>query len=286
MIPIVLRLGPIPIFGYITIYSFGLMMALGFIAADLLLSHECRRRGFSSELGTAIVVWGAIGGLAGARIYDVFDNWSGYMAHPWSIILSGAGFVWYGGLIGGIISTWLVARYYRVSFLTVADMCAAPLVLGMAFGRMGCQLSGDGDWGLPSRVPWAMAYPRAIVGWDPETVLKLDRHDNLVSGFFPGVRVHPTPIYEASLYVAIFCLLWSFRKKVTVEGEILYLYLILTGATRFMVEFVRINPRILWGLSEAQIISLLMIIAGSMAWYWSATRRAAAESASREALRA
>ncbi|HKU27818.1 MAG TPA: prolipoprotein diacylglyceryl transferase [Candidatus Sulfotelmatobacter sp.] len=279
MIPVILRLGPV------TIYSYGLMMALGFIAGDLLLSHECRRRGFDSELGTAIVVWGAIGGLAGARLYDVLDNWAAYMSHPASIIFSGAGFIWYGGLIGGLVSTWLVAKRHRVPFLTVADMCAAPLVLGMAFGRIGCLLSGDGDWGLPSKLPWAMAYPRAIVGWGPETVLKLDSHDNLVSGFFPGVRVHPTPIYEAILYVGIFAFLWSIRRRVTVQGELLYLYLILAGTARFLVEFVRINSRVLWGLSEAQVISLIMIAAGSMAWYWS-RRRAEAVSASREALRA
>jgi phosphatidylglycerol:prolipoprotein diacylglycerol transferase len=279
MIPIILRLGPV------TIYSYGLMMALGFIAGDLLLSRECRRRGFDSELGTAIVVWGAIGGLAGARLYDVLDNWPTYMSHISSIIFSGAGFIWYGGLIGGVVSTWLVAKRHRVPFLTVADMCAAPLVLGMAFGRMGCLLSGDGDWGLPSRLPWAMAYPKAIVGWGPDTVLKLDSHGNLVSGFFPSVRVHPAPIYEAILYVAIFAFLWSIRKRVTIEGELFYFYLILAGTARFLIEFVRINPRVLWGLSEAQIISLIMIAAGTMAWYWS-RRRAEAVSASREALRA
>jgi len=280
MIPIILRLGPV------TIYSYGLMMALGFIAGDLLLSHQCRRRGFNAELGTALIVWGAIGGLSGARLYDVFDHWAAYLSHPASIVFSGAGFVWYGGLIGGIISTWLVSRYYRVSFLTVADMCAAPLALGMAFGRIGCQVSGDGDWGLPSRLPWAMAYPKAIVGWGPDSVLKFDHHGDLISGFFPGVRVHPTPIYEAVLYIAIFGFLWSIRKKVTLEGELLYLYLIMTGVARFMVEFVRINPRVLWGLSEAQLISLLMIVAGAIAWYWSSQQRAETTSARREALRA
>ncbi|MBV8774987.1 MAG: prolipoprotein diacylglyceryl transferase [Deltaproteobacteria bacterium] len=280
MIPIILRLGPV------TIYSYGLMMALGFIAADLLLSHECRRRGFPAELATGLIVWGAIGGLAGARLYDVFDNWSAYMGHPASIVFSGAGFIWYGGLIGGILATLLVARYYEISFLTVADMCAAPLALGMALGRMGCQLSGDGDWGLPSNLSWAMAYPRAIVGWGPDTVLKLDGHGNLISGYFPGVRVHPTPIYEAILYVAIFCFLWSIRRKTTLEGELLYLYLILAGSARFLVEFVRINPRVLWGLSEAQLISLVMIGAGSMAWYWSSRRRGEPVKAGREALRA
>jgi phosphatidylglycerol---prolipoprotein diacylglyceryl transferase len=280
MIPILFRLGPI------TVYSYGLMMALGFIAGDLLLNRECRRRGYSPDLGTALVVWCAIGGLAGARILDVLNNLPIYMSHPVAIVFSGAGFVWYGGLIGGIIAALLVARYYRISFLTIADMCAAPLVLGMAFGRMGCLLSGDGDWGLPSRLPWAMAYPHAIVGWGPESVLKLNRFDQLVSGYYPGVRVQPTPIYEAILYVAIFCLLWGMRKRWKFEGEAFYIYLILAGAVRFLVEFVRINPRILWGLSEAQIISAIMIVAGGLAWYWAASRHAQIATAGREALRA
>jgi phosphatidylglycerol:prolipoprotein diacylglycerol transferase len=218
----------------------------------------------------------------------VFDNWAEYMAHPWSIVLSGAGFVWYGGLIAGILSTWLVARRYKLSFLTLTDMCAAPLMLGQAFGRMGCLLSGDGDWGLPSKLPWAMAYPKAIVGWHgdlhladggfiPATVLKLDPQGRLVDGFFPGVRVHPTPIYEILLYVAIFAVMWSMRKRSSFEGQQLCLYLILGGLARWLVEFLRINLRVLWGQSEAQIISLVMISAGLAAWWWLASRSAAIE---------
>jgi len=267
MIPVLLRLGPL------TIYSYGLMMAFGFIAGDIVLGRECRRRGFPPELASSVVVWGAIAGIVGARIYDVFDNWPAYRTDLPSIVLSGSGFVWYGGLIGGIISTWIVARYYKVSFLTVADMCAPALILGQAFGRMGCQLSGDGDWGAPSKVPWAMAYPNAIVGWNERTVLALNSHNELVSGFYPGVRVHPTPIYEVILYTTIFFVLWSLRKKINVEGRILCLYLILGGAARFLVEFLRINPRVFLGLSEAQLISLLMITAGTIGWLWSAARQ-------------
>ena len=289
MIPVLLRLGPI------TIHSFGLMMAVGFIASDFVLARESRRRGYSPELANAIVVWGAIAGIAGSRIYDLFDNWAFYMADPWSIVLSGAGFVWYGGLIAGVAATWLVARHYRVPFLTVADMCAPALILGQAFGRIGCQLSGDGDWGLPSTLPWAMAYPRAIVGWHgdihlangnfiPSTMLKLDPHGVLTDAFFPGVRVHPAPIYETLLYVAVFCVLWALRTRINVEGRILYLYLILAGAARFVVEFVRINPRVLWGLSEAQLISLVMMGAGTAAWYWSMVRQPA--HGARQAVRA
>src|ERR1041385_6381351 len=115
MIPVLFHLGPI------TIYSYGLMMALGFIAGDLVLTSECRRRGFNPELGNSTVVWGAIGGIVGAQVYDVIANWSDYAAHPASIVFSGAGFVWYGGLIGGIFATWMVARHYKVRFLTLTD---------------------------------------------------------------------------------------------------------------------------------------------------------------------
>jgi phosphatidylglycerol---prolipoprotein diacylglyceryl transferase len=282
MIPVLLHLGPIPI------YSFGVMAALGFLAANFTLALECRRRGIDTSLADSVVVWAAIAGFVGSRIYDVFDNWSQYMAHPWSIVLSGAGFVWYGGFIGGMLSTWLVGRRYKLRFVTVADMCAAPLILGQAFGRMGCLLSGDGDWGLPSTLPWAMAFPKAIVGWHgdlhlsdgsflPATVLKLDSHGMLVDGYFPGVRVHPTPIYEVLMFLAIFAVMWSWRSHSSFAGQQLCLYLILSGLERFLVEFLRINPRVLWGLSEAQLFSVVMITAGVATWFWLGRRQPATE---------
>jgi phosphatidylglycerol:prolipoprotein diacylglycerol transferase len=111
-----------------------------------------------------------------------------------------------------------------------------------------------------------MAYPHAIVGWNSQTVLKLDGHGQLVSGFFPGVRVHPAPIYETLLYTVIFVVLWRLRGRGFADGRLFFLYLILAGAARFMVEFVRINPRVFIGLSEAQLIAIIMIILGSVAW--------------------
>jgi phosphatidylglycerol---prolipoprotein diacylglyceryl transferase len=270
MFPVLLHLGPI------TIYSYGLMMAMGFITGDFLLTRECHRRGISPDFANAIVVWGAVGGIVGSRIYDVFDNWPVYAANPWSIVFSGAGFVWYGGFIGGVVAAAIVSRYYKVPILRAFDMCAPALIMGQALGRLGCLFSGDGDWGLPSTLPWAMAYPNAIVGWNARTVLKLDAYGNLVSGYFPGVRVHPAPIYESMLYAAIFCLMWSMRKKAP-EGRLICLYLILEGLARFMVEFVRINPRVAFGLSEAQLISLVMIAIGLAAWHFTAAQPVAVE---------
>ena len=277
MIPVLLHLGPI------TIYSYGLMMAMGFITGDFLLTRECRRRGISPDFANSIVIWGAIGGIVGSRIYDVFDNWTAYAGNPWSMVFSGSGFVWYGGFIGGVTAAAIVSKYYKVPILRSFDMCAPALIMGQAFGRLGCLLSGDGDWGLPSTLPWAMSYPSAIVGWNTRTVLKLDEHGHLISGFFPGVRVHPAPVYESILYVGIFCLMWSIRKKAP-EGRLLCLYLILEGLARFTVEFVRINERVALGLSEAQLISLVMITIGLAGWPLTSARAVPLEA--RGALRA
>ena len=270
MIPILLRLGPIHLFGHpltLTIYSYGLMMALGFIAADLVIASECPRRGIDSDYATAIVLWGALGGIVGARLYDVLDNWRFYMANPITIVWSGSGFVWFGGFIGGVTAAYFVARYYKVPVGATADMCGPALAIGQALGRIGCHLSGDGDWGAPSTLPWAIAYPKAIVGWGPQTVLKAGPHGELMSAFFPGVRVHPTAIYEAILYAGVFIILWSMRRRSGTPGRIFYLYLLLLGGCRFMVEFLRINPRVLWGLTEAQLIALVMVVVGAVALY-------------------
>jgi len=270
MIPILFRIGPI------TVYSYGLMMALGFLAADFFASLEFKRHGYNPEQASILVLWVAVCGIAGSRIYDILDNLPRYMADPWSMIFSGSGFVYFGGLLGGLIASYFVAMRYRIPWLTMGDMCAPSLIIGHAIGRIGCQLSGDGDWGMPSTVPWAMAFPKAIVGWNAQTVLKLDAHDNLVSGFFPGVRVHPTPIYETILYTAGFLILWSLRKKPHFDqspGRLFYLYLVLAGSSRFAVEFWRVNPRIFLGLSEAQLISAAMMITGIIAYCFTGAKQ-------------
>ncbi|HEY9157335.1 prolipoprotein diacylglyceryl transferase [Candidatus Binatus sp.] len=259
MIPVLFHLGPL------TVYSYGLMLALGFLAGDYVIRLECVRRGLDPEYSSSIVIAAAVMGLAGSRIYAILDDLPTYLADPKLMIFSGSGFVFYGGMIGGILGAYLVSRWYRIGFAVTMDMCAPAIAVGQAIGRIGCQLSGDGDWGLPSTLPWAMAYPRAIVGWNSETVLKLDEHYRLVSGFFPGVRVHPAPVYETILYLGVFAILWSMRKRYHPVGRLMYWYLVLAGATRFLVEFVRVNPRVFHGLSEAQLIAIAMMIVGGAA---------------------
>ncbi len=259
MIPVLFHLGPL------TVYSFGLMMALGFLAADYVIRFECVRRGYDPDYSSSIVIAAAVMGLVGSRLYAILDDLPAYLADPKTMIFSGSGFVFYGGMIGGILGAYLVSRWYRIGFGATMDMCAPALAIGQAIGRIGCQLAGDGDWGLPSTLPWAMTYPNAIVGWNSETVLKLDEHYRLVSGYFPGVRVHPAPVYETILYLGVFAIVWSMRKTSHPAGRLIYWYLVLAGGARFVVEFVRINPRVFYGLSEAQVIAFAMMAVGSVA---------------------
>jgi phosphatidylglycerol:prolipoprotein diacylglycerol transferase len=137
----------------------------------------------------------------------------------------------------------------------VTDCIAPSLAVGQAIGRIGCQLAGDGDWGTPSTVPWAMSYPNAIIGWEQWT------REN---GLPIDVRVHPAPVYETILYALVFLVLWRRRLTPHPDGYILWLYLLLSGAARFLVEFVRVNPRFAYGLSEAQFISLAIAAIGAV----------------------
>src|SRR5260370_23728999 len=253
MIPVLLRIGPI------TIYSCGLMVALGFIAGDLVLASEFKRKGYDPEPVSMMVLWLAVTAMVGSRIYDIVDNWQSYIADPKSMVMAGAGFVYYGGFIGAFLTSFALTRYYRIPWFAFGDMCAPALALGHAIGRIGCQLSGDGDWGTVSNLPWAMSSPNAIVGWNANTVLARDSQGHLISGFFPGVRVHPAPIYETILYSIVFLILWSLRKKINIEGRLFYVYLMLAGASRFLVEFVRINERVFLGLTESQVIAAMMM---------------------------
>lgn len=242
MYPVIIELGPI------TIYSFGLMMALAFLAAAYVAGKELERKGREAEIASSLVIWAAVGGIVGARLWLVIDDWQGFIADPLGSLFSGAGFVWYGGLVGGALAVgWAAQHYYKIGFFLIADCVAPGLALAHGIGRIGCQLAGDGDWGSVTTLPWGMAYENAIIGWD----------------YPPGVRVHPTPIYEMIAYFAIAGVLWRWRKRDEAEGSMFAWYLILSSLARFLVEFVRINPPVLLDLSAAQWTAIALALAGA-----------------------
>ncbi len=261
MHPILFKVGPL------TIYSFGTLMALAALTAGWVVQLELKRYRYQPDLASSMVMAAAVGGLVGARLFFIFEDWESFVRSPLHFIFSGAGFTWYGGLLGGTLGvTWLVRRK-QIPWLDAADIAAPALALAYGIGRIGCHVAGDGDWGTMTTVPWGVAYTNAIIGWvDPLTG----------APYSPGVRVHPTPIYELIQSVVVFAILWSLRKKGYPKGSIFWLYLLLAGFMRFVVEFWRVNTILALGLTEAQWISLIIILIGSFLLYPRSQRGTAA----------
>jgi len=247
MYPVIFHFGPI------TIYSFGVFMALAALAAAWVVHAELKRRGYNPELASTIVFAAAIGGLVGARLLFIVEEWQNFLSAPLRYIFTGAGFTWYGGLFGGALAVSWVVKKNKIPWLVGADIAELALAIAYGVGRIGCHVAGDGDWGTVTNVPWGVAYTNAIIGWvDPSTGIP----------YPPGTRVHPTPIYEFLESLVVFGILWALRKKNYAPGTLAWLYLVLAGLARFAVEFWRINPSLAFGLSEAQWISLVLIALG------------------------
>jgi phosphatidylglycerol---prolipoprotein diacylglyceryl transferase len=225
--------------------TFGIFFALNFLAWAALIARRLREIGKPVDWAYEMLFAALIGGLIGARGYYLLQNYGAVKGDLLGHIFSGSGLVWYGGLIGGVISVLLWARWRHFVSLALLDMAAPALALGYAIGRIGCQVSGDGDYGKVSGVPWAMGYPHGAVPTDP------------------GVRVQPTPIYE-TLSMGLFALvLWRLRDAVR-PGALFAIYLVGAGLERFVVEFWRRNTHVLGALTAAQLESLAMAIAGAI----------------------
>lgn len=241
-----------------TIYSLGVLWGLAAICAGYIVRLELKRNRLDPELASSLVFAAAVGGLAGARLLFILEEWNAFLRSPWSFIFSGAGFSWYGGLIGGVlaVSWWL--RRHRIPWRKGADVSAPALALGYGVGRIGCLLAGDATWGKATDVPWGMAFPNAVAGWvDPLTGIP----------YPPGVKVHPTQLYEFVLSLFVFSILWVLRKRFYPHGTIFWLYLVLAGSMRFLVEFWRVNPVIALGLTEYQWISFVLVVLGGCLFY-------------------
>jgi phosphatidylglycerol---prolipoprotein diacylglyceryl transferase len=236
------------IFG-ITLQTFGLMMGLAFVVSGLIVSRHLRELGRPVDWAYEMVFAALVGGIVGARLWWVGENWSSAKDDLLGSLFSGAGLVWYGGAIGGAIAVLLWAWRRHWLGLQLLDVAATPLAAGYAIGRIGCQLAGDGDYGIPWNGPWAMAYPHGTV---PTTQ-----------------QVHPTPVYETIAMLLVAALLWRWRYRWQ-PGTLFAVYLILAGLERFLVEFIRRNDSVLLGLTQPQLLSLLMIAGGGI---WLLVRR-------------
>ncbi len=257
MIPVLFKIGPVPV------YSFGLMMGLGFIAASVVLTKELVRKGYDQQLGSTITLMAIVFGLIGSKLLFVVESWDDFLRQP-SLLISPGGLTWYGGFFLATASIWIYASRRKIPFLRIADATSPALLLGYGIARIGCHLSGDGDYGMPTTLPWGTdysngTYPPSLAFRDfPEIVRQYG-----VNGRIPdNLPLHPTPVYEFLIGLLLFALLWSMRKRLAGDGRLFMVYLIFAGTSRLLVEFIRINPRLLFGLSEAQLISIVVIAVG------------------------
>lgn len=222
--------------------SFWVMAFLGFAAAFLVVRHEVERRGLPRVLAYDLTLAAYVGGWIGARLFIIPTGWEYFVQDPVGFLLASSGWVWYGGVVGGGIGVIALGLRRGLSLLELGDICAPALAIGLAIGRVGCQLAGDGDYGIPTTLPWGMSYPHGVVPTEE--------------------RVHPTPVYESVASLAIFAYLWRRRRRPLPAGDLFGRYLVLSSALRFLVEFVRRNPAWLLGLTTAQWMSLGFLLAG------------------------
>ncbi|MGH9686050.1 MAG: prolipoprotein diacylglyceryl transferase [Candidatus Acidiferrales bacterium] len=281
MIPF-LHLGPL------AVPTFGLMVALAMLGAYFVLRADLARRGIAAKdsgVAEAFIALPCLAGIIGAKLYHVFESPRQLFADPLGELFSRYGLAWFGGLIAGFAAFAWLARHRKIALLTMFDVGSPAAALGYAIGRIGCFLSGDGDYGKPTNLPWGMSFPHGLV---PTTQTCVEW------GWPASCRVQPTPIYEFIAAGAIAWVLWRLGARqiaamranadmkaakkspkastpslaTTVPaGEVFAAYLVLTGIERFLVEFIRINPRSFFGMTNAQTAGLASIIVGALLWW-------------------
>ena len=249
MYPKLFEIGPVPV------YSYGLMLGIAFLIGSTIFSKELRRKNLDENIGVIITFLGIIGGIVGGKIFYILEEWNFGKGPAFSTFLgkdlfSPAGLTFYGGMVLSIAMIIIYCKKKKLSVLMIFDLMAPAATIAYGIARIGCHLSGDGCYGTKvNGTFWefiGMQYSKGIVPTEP------------------GVLVHPTSLYELGVAIIIFTILWKLRTKIKFNGQLFYWYLILTGIARFAIELIRVNPKVILFISQAQIISIIMILCGAI----------------------
>jgi len=233
MFPVLFRIGSFEL------TSFGAMMAVAALVGVWIFRQELRRSNLPESAVDAAVA-GVLGGLVGAKLLWVIEH---RHEEPFTqLLFSRGGLSWFGGLVGGIVAGLTVMAWRRLPVIRVLSAATPALAIGHAIGRIGCFLVGD-DYGRPSDLPWAVAFPKGLPPTD--------------------VPVHPTQLYEAIPLAVLAWLLIRWRRHNTPDVVVLARYLMLAGAIRFAVEFLRVNAVVLGPFTLAQLWSMALVVAGA-----------------------
>jgi len=223
------------------------------------------------ELVGNLTMIAAVSGVIGAKIFHNLENFDLFLSDPLGQLLSFSGLTFYGGLIFGAISVIWYAKKFNIKIKHLIDCSAPALMLAYGIGRIGCQMSGDGDWGIVNLAPkpdwmgflpdwmWSYTFPHNVINAGIPI-------DGCVGNFCYQLAnpVWPTAFYEVVMSLILFGILWFLRKKINIPGMLFFIYFIFNGIERFFIEKVRVNTEynILGGITQAEIISFLLIITG------------------------
>lgn len=288
----------VPAFQYMQ--SYGMMVGIGFIIGSILLTIELKRKeGIGQILPTKkdkkdiiedsddgllhphehvgnIAIIAGIGAIVGGKLFHNLENWDEVMADPVGALTRMSGLSFYGGMILAMVMFIWYAKKHKISILHFFDATMPALAIGYGFGRLGCHVSGDGDWGIPNDNPmpeWLSFLPDWMWAYDyPNNILGVDMMDFYAEKGYVSITgfAYPTPIYEIIMSIMIFGALWAMRKRWTVPGLMISGYFVLGGIERLLIEQIRINNEydILGGITQAEIISTSMILLGILGFYY------------------
>ena len=228
--------------GPLTLGTYGICAAVAFLMALFVYKADLIRHGFPGKIAEGMVVITTLTGLIGAKLYYILEKPSVLAGGIVNALTDVNGLSWLGGLLAGTAAICLLRLRHHIPLLVMFDMAGVIGAITYGFGRIGCFMAGDGDYGTPTSLPWGMSFPRGTV---------------------PTIeRVHPTPLYEAAFSFALFWFLWRLGARRPAPGVVAGSYLILSGLARFTVEFIKLNPRVWLGLTNSQIVSVISVIAG------------------------
>lgn len=224
------------------------------------------------ELMSTLIVWAALWGFLGAKFFDNLEHWDSFIKDPVAGMLSFSGLTFYGGLICGGAAVLIIANRHGIKPVHMLDVGAPGMMLAYTVGRIGCQMSGDGDWGIVNTAPkplwlsfapdwmWSFKFPHNVVQEGVSITGCTGKYCNELP-----LPVFPTAFYEVLMCLILFAILWVLRKRIQIPGLLFSIYLIMAGVERFFIELIRVNSKYsLWNLSftQAEMISLFLVLAG------------------------
>jgi len=278
MIPVLVEFGPL------RVYSYGLMLGIAFLLGSAIMARALKRRGLDPAIANTVTILAVLFGISGAKFLYLLEEFQAFRADPIHMTFSAGGLTWYGGFLLALLAVSVYIRWKKVPFMKVWDCLGIALILAYGVGRVGCHLSGDGDYGQPTKLPWGTIYaegtakptmmleeyfnrePAMREQWHYDSLRVMvggkDRMGHLYTKFDAQTPLHPTPLYELVLGIAGFFILLAVEKRDLVPGQLFMVYLMLSSTFRFAVEFLRLQPRIAFGLSEAQLFSVAIFALG------------------------